>query len=575
MQIHPVFRSSARTLAKLFLAGTLLTVLMGDPAGPALAGPPAVASGQTTATVTARITADVLNTRSGPGATYARLGTVAAGERLEVVGKSANGAWLQVCCVGDQKVWISGNPEYVTISGALASVPVVQAPAARTAAAPAASITGPAVLANRTVNLRSGPSTVFNRVGQLTAGQALRIIGKNPNATWWQVETANGAKAWVAASVVQAVAPLDQVAVAQDIPQPPPQAVAAAGAPAPSPAAAGFFGYGIQIDPNGDLGGAIGAIQGMGFNWVKFQLPWKDFEGQPGQRNWPDDKIGALNGAGLNILVSIVKAPNWARAGGSDLSVEGPPADPGTYASFVGEFASRYCGRVQAIEVWNEQNLHYEWGNEPLDPTRYVRLLAAAYRAIKAACPQMIVVSGALTPTGAPAPWAMDDFTYLERMYQAGLRSYADAIGAHPSGYNVAPDVRGGQEACTFVSQQGSLFTGPCNSPHHSWSFRSTMEGYRNIMVKYGDGNKRIWPTEFGWASGWTGAPGYEYANDNTQDEQAVWTVRAYQMMKNWGFVGPAFLWNLNYGVTSPGTELAQWGILGRPAYGALQGMPK
>ena len=106
----------------------------------------------------------------------------------------------------------------------------------------------------------------------------------------------------------------------------------------------------------------------MGFNWVKFQLAWKDFEGQHGQRNWPDDEIGDLNGDGLNILVSIVKAPDLGAAGANpDLSVEGPPADPATYASFVGEFASRYCGRVQAIEVWNEQNLHYEWGNEPLD----------------------------------------------------------------------------------------------------------------------------------------------------------------------------------------------------------------
>ena len=39
--------------------------------------------------------------------------------------------------------------------------------------------------------------------------------------------------------------------------------------------------------------------------------------------------------------------------------------------------------------------------------------------------------------------------------------------------------------------------------------------------------------------------------------------------MKSWGWVGPAFLWNLNYGVTNPGTELAQWGIVGRPVYGA------
>jgi hypothetical protein len=101
------------------------------------------------------------------------------------------------------------------------------------------------------------------------------------------------------------------------------------------------------------------------------------------------------------------------------------------------------------------------------------------------------------------------------------------------------------------------------------------MEGYRNVMLKYGDGGKRIWPTEFGWASGWTGAAGYEYANDNTLEEQAQWTVRSYEMMKKWGWVGVAFLWNLNFGRTAAGTEMAQWGILGRPVYAALAGMPK
>ena len=141
-----------------------------------------------------------------------------------------------------------------------------------------------------------------------------------------------------------------------------------------STAVTGFFGYGIQVDP-GDLGGSVDGVKDLGFGWVKFQLPWKDFEGGgPGQRNWPDDVVDAFNGNGIQILASIVKAPQWARPGNTDLGVEGPPADPNTYASFVGEFAGRYCGRVQAIEVWNEQNLHYEWGNETLDAARYVRL---------------------------------------------------------------------------------------------------------------------------------------------------------------------------------------------------------
>jgi hypothetical protein len=434
------------------------------------------------------------------------------------------------------------------------------------------------------VNIREGPGTAYNRIAISKEGDAYKIVGKNPEGTWWQLCCFGEARGWVRGDLVEVSGPVDQVPVATDIPPAPTPAPAAAAsspaaaAPAPSsappPAGAGSFGYGIQVAP-WDLGAVVGQVQALGFNWVKVQVPWKDLEGSKGAINWGslDGMVSTFNGAGLNFLVSIPKAPAWARAG-QDLSVEGPPNDPNDMASFLGQLAARYCGRIQAVEVWNEQNLHYEWGNMEISPERYMQLLSASYRAIKAACPQMIVVSGALTPTGAPAPAAMDDFTYLERMYQAGLKNVSDAIGAHPSGFNVAPDV-GWEQACDFITQQGSSYRGPCNTPHHSWSFKSTMEGYRNIMVKYGDANKRIWPTEFGWASGWTGAPGYEYANDNTLDEQAQWTVRAYQMMKAWGFVGPAFLWNLNYGVTNPGTELAQWGIIGRPAYNALAAMPK
>jgi SH3-like domain-containing protein len=471
-----------------------------------------------------------------------------SGSQFEVIATDDGSQWLQVCCINGQQGWLLGSPEFVSAAGAAA------------ARQPATASGEPVVAAAQTVNLRSGPSTAFSRVGTLRAGQQLPIIGKNENASWWQVETGNG-KAWVAASVVRAAGPVNAVAVAQDIPQPPAQAVAASG---PAPAAPGFFGYGIQIDPYADRGSAVGLIKNMNFNWVKFQLAWKDFEGQPGQRNWPDDVIGDLHGNGLNILASIVKAPAWARTANSDLSVEGPPADPATYASFVGEFAARYCGRVQAVEVWNEQNLHYEWGNEALDANRYIRLLAAAYRAIKAACPSMIVVSGGPTPTGAQPPAAVPDFLYLERMYQAGLKNYADAIGVHPSGYGNPPDAR-------VQDAQAGTYGRPSHFDHASFYFRNVMEQYRNIMVKYGDGNKRLWPTEFGWASSGNPVAGYEYAAYNSEQDQAAYIVRAFEMMRNWGWVGVPFLWNLNYNVTHPGSELAQFGIQGRPAYEALR----
>jgi uncharacterized protein YraI len=455
------------------------------------------------------------------------------------------------------------------------------------------------VNSNATVNLRSGPGTAFNQVGQLNAGESARIVGKSQDGSWWEIERPDGATAWVVARLVDTNGPADQVAVSQNIPQAPvaaaaaPAAAAAAApaAPAPAPAAAaprpsggGSFGYGVQAHMihNDQAGKVMQMTKGMGFNWVKQQIEWKVFEGAPGEIGWSemDRLVNEAAGNGVNMLFSVVNAPNWARGGAGDLSVGGPPADPATFANFLGAMAGKYCGTsLKAIEVWNEQNLHYEWGNMTIDPAAYMNLLKPAYRAIKAACPSMYVISGAPTPTGAPAPWAMDDFTYLEGMYQNGLRDYADGIGAHPSGFNVPPSSTW-QDACATIQRTGNSYNGPCNSPHHSWSFRSTMEGYRNIMAKYGDTNKRVWPTEFGWASGWTGAPGYEYANDNDYGEQAAWTVEAYNMMRNWGWVGPAFLWNLNFRVVANGTEKAQWGIVDPgwgplPAYAALAAMPK
>ena len=171
--------------------------------------------------------------------------------------------------------------------------------------------------------------------------------------------------------------------------------------------------------------------------------------------------------------------------------------------------------QVNAIEVWNEQNLHYEWGNQPIDPAGYMDLAQAGLPIHQGRLPVDCTSSAVRsTPTGAPAPWAMDDFAYLEGMYQNGLKDYADGIGAHPSGYNVPPDVRH-EDACATIQRTGNSFNGPCDAPHHSWSFRSTMEGYRNIMAKYGDSNKRIWPTEFGWAAGGAFDGRYAYANDN------------------------------------------------------------
>ncbi|MBK8051261.1 MAG: SH3 domain-containing protein [Anaerolineales bacterium] len=484
------------------------------------------------------------------------------------------------------------------------SVAKAEAAAPASAAAPAFTIN-----TNQIINVREGPGTGYAVLGQINPGETHAVTGKTQASDWWQIAFGDK-QGWVIGQLVSSTGDGNSVAVVADLPAaaqvsasapvaeaapaadaaaaPAEQPVAAAAAAPPAAIAAaggGSFGYGMQahVVDNGQIFQVLDSIGGMGFNWLKQQVEWKRFESAgPGQIDWGgmDEIVNAADGRGMSVLFSIVKAPAWARESGFDGSVEGPPSDPQTYANFVGAVAGRYCGKsLKAIEVWNEQNLHYEWGNKSLNPQEYVNLLAPAFNSIKAACPGMLVISGALTPAGNNAPYAMDDFTYLEEMMKAGANNYLDGIGAHPSGYNVPPSVTW-EGACEAIQKSGNSFNGACDSPHHSWSFRSTMEGYRNIANVYGANNKLIWPTEFGWAAGGAYNPAYKYADDNDFTEQAQWTVEAYQMMRNWGWVGPAFLWNLNFRVVANGTELAQWGIVDPgwnplPAYTALAQMGK
>ncbi|MHB9034410.1 MAG: beta-galactosidase, partial [Anaerolineae bacterium] len=330
------------------------------------------------------------------------------------------------------------------------------------------------------------------------------------------------------------------------------------------------FDYGFQIDENGrSVTDSVKAVQAAGFNWVKVQVPWYSLEpDRKGGFKWDqlDTLIDHASSAGLKVLLSVSSAPDWARSADTDYSVNGPPANPQDMADMLAAVAERYKGRLQAIEVWSSQNLAFEWGYEELDPGRYVALLCAAYHAIKAVDPNIAVISGGLTPTGITAEGiSADDLVYLRRMYAGGCQACMDGLGVHPSGYNNPPDA-----SDTYMDPAEPTF-----KVHRSFFFKETILAYHDLMVSYGDTKTLVWPTMFGWASSDKPNPGYEYALDVTEAEQAAYLVKAYQMMKAWGWVGPAFTWNLDYNISNPSSDYAQFSVLNRPAYDSLKNMAK
>ncbi|MBN1891018.1 MAG: cellulase family glycosylhydrolase [Thermoflexales bacterium] len=349
------------------------------------------------------------------------------------------------------------------------------------------------------------------------------------------------------------------------------------------------FGYGVQV--NGLVGDAEATTQmaaKVGATWVKQQLRWGDFGHGPSaeEMDWSgfDPIINACAQYKIKVMLSIVTAPGWSRAMGT---THGPPDDLNQYAAFLGHVVDRYKGKIHAIEIWNEQNLDREWATNPqqLSAPRYVEMLKLAYQTIKAHDPNIIVISGALSPTGwDDGVQATDDFRYLEQMVAAGFLNYADCVGIHHNGYNIGPDVSS-QTAMQHPKAASAHFKGPFESfqgglPHHSWFFYDTLQGYAQRV-----GNKPLCVTEFGWASsqGYTEIPpGFEFALDNTLQEQSDYIVQAYSLMRQWGFVKMAFLWNLDYGNkgNGPTDDVVPYSLVDingvpRPAFEALERMPK
>jgi uncharacterized protein YraI len=62
----------------------------------------------------------------------------------------------------------------------------------------------PNLVAPGAVNIRSGPGLNYAVIGTLNANITMPIVGRNADATWWQIEITNGTIGWVSNAVVSA-----------------------------------------------------------------------------------------------------------------------------------------------------------------------------------------------------------------------------------------------------------------------------------------------------------------------------------------------------------------------------------
>jgi len=271
-------------------------------------------------------------------------------------------------------------------------------------------------------------------------------------------------------------------------------------------------------------------VREMGAPTIVEFFPWSYIESSKGQYDWwhSDMIVRHAEAQGLTVIARLGLVPEWAQPDRDDPAADAytlnylTPDHFGDFANFVEAFASHYRGQISHIIIWNEPNLAFEWGYQPVDPQQYVELLRLAYPAAHRGNPNVVVLGGALAPTLEPpgSPLGMNDLVYLERLYTAGAGDYFDALAIHAYGLKFPPD----------------------DPPDPAvLNFRRS-ELVRRIMVENGDADKPVYITESGWNDHlrWTKAvkPG----------QRITYTIGALEYAEeNWPWAKSLCIWALRY----------------------------
>ncbi|QPC81437.1 cellulase family glycosylhydrolase [Phototrophicus methaneseepsis] len=322
-------------------------------------------------------------------------------------------------------------------------------------------------------------------------------------------------------------------------------------------------------------------VKPMNVTWVKIQVDWSFVQpeaptGEPGVTfRRLELYIERLKRNDFKTILSIAKAPGWARPDGVNFDEDGAPSDPQNYANFISLLLQEMGESIDAIEIWNEPNLAREWrGGLEFSGAGYMQLFGPAYDAIRAYSPNIEIITAGLAPTGIVPGETIPDRDYLQQMYAAGLGNYSDInIGIHPFSWNNPPDVN----CCT---NSGAGF-----DDQPQFFFLDNVEDLHEIMQQNGHGDLTMWATEFGWPT-WDGLPDpppYEWMGQNTALEQAEYAIRAFEIGQEREELGPMILWNMNFAndvLIENRVELSAYslfipGVPIRPLYNALVSRPQ
>ena len=307
----------------------------------------------------------------------------------------------------------------------------------------------------------------------------------------------------------------------------------------------------LSEESEADFAKDMAMIDASGAGWLRIDINWGviQYKGATSY-DWArfDRVVKDARARGLNVLGVFTYTPPWARPSPSDHYAT-PPKSMSDFAAFVSTATQRYSAMgVHAYEIWNEPNISPFFKPAP-NAAKYVELLKAGYQAVKAVDPTATVVSGGLSPATNDGT-NIDPRTFVQAMYANGAKGYFDALGHHPYCFPAAP---GDAQNWSGWYQM----YGPSNS-------------LRATMTANGDGDKKIWATEFGYP---TNGPSGTYVSEA---QQAQYTTKAYALFGSYSWAGPLFTYVSRDKSNDPSSRynfygLSHFDFSPKPAYAAYQ----
>lgn len=301
-----------------------------------------------------------------------------------------------------------------------------------------------------------------------------------------------------------------------------------------------------------------------GFDTIVQVLPWRDVQPTPDHFEWAaaDALVQTVRQRGLNLVLRLDMPPEWAVQN----DPAGLPFDLASYGGFVTAVSQRYQGQILGYIIWNEPNLAAEWSRSGgnledhwarfdgwvAEPADYVGVLGVAFRQIRSADPQALVVGGGLAPTNEVSPRAVDDRLYLEQLWAVGMADCVDVLAVHAYGFGLSPDAP--------EDVHNNLNLGRIAQMHDISQAAGVV--------------KPIWITELGY----TVVDGNQPAVSEAQQAEYLLAARA-RAAAEWPWVELFTVWNLVYG-RSPTDEMSGYSLVNpdlspRPAFYAWQGLNK